>query len=49
MFSALGPLIPIATPHFRKGEIDVALLKHQAMAVAVGLAVRIFVECKVAG
>ncbi|CAM9989995.1 unnamed protein product [Ectocarpus sp. 6 AP-2014] len=38
MFSALGPLIPIATPHFRKGEIDMALLKHQAMAVAVGLA-----------
>eukprot|EP00903_Cladosiphon_okamuranus_P015108 g13974.t1 len=38
MTSALAPLIPLATPHFRKGEIDVALIKHQAIAVAVGLA-----------
>ena len=40
MTSALAPLIPIATPHVRKGEIDLALIKHQAIAVAVGLAVR---------
>lgn len=40
MTSGLAPLIPLAMPHFRKGEIDVALIKHQAMAVAVGLAVR---------
>ena len=40
MTSALAPLIPLVTPHFRKGEIDLALIKHQAIAVAVGLAVR---------
>ncbi|CAM9629487.1 unnamed protein product, partial [Scytosiphon promiscuus] len=38
MTSALAPLIPLGVPHFRKGEVDIALLKHQAMAVAVGLA-----------
>lgn len=41
MASVLAPLIPLATPHFRKGDFDVPLLKHQAMAVAVGLAVRL--------
>lgn len=40
MTSALAPLIPIVTPHFRKGAVDLALIKHQAIAVAVGLAVR---------
>ena len=40
MTSALAPLMPIVTPHFRKGAIDLALIKHQAIAVAVGLAVR---------
>ncbi|CAM9526579.1 unnamed protein product [Pylaiella littoralis] len=38
MTSVLAPLIPLLTPHFRKGEIDMPLLKHQAMAVAIGLA-----------
>lgn len=40
MTSALAPLIPLVTPHFRKGEVDLALIKHQAIAVAAGLAVR---------
>lgn len=41
MTSALVRLIPLGGPHLRKGEIDMALLKHQAVAVAVGLAVSV--------
>lgn len=39
MAAALAPLTPVVAPHFRKGEVDMALLKHQGMALAVGLAV----------
>eukprot|EP00904_Undaria_pinnatifida_P006465 jgi/Undpi1/2949/HiC_scaffold_14.g06326.m1 len=35
---SLTPLVPIVAPHIRKGALDVALLKHQGVAIAAGLA-----------
>lgn len=36
--AALTPLVPIIAPHLRKGAMDIALVKHQGMAIAAGLA-----------
>lgn len=42
--TSLASFVPLAVPHFRKGGVDMALLKHQGMAVAAGLAVSSFVR-----
>ena len=44
MAAALTPLVPIIAPHLRNGAMDIALVKHQGMAIAAGLAVGIDVD-----
>ena len=44
MAAALTPLVPIIAPHLRNGAMDIALVKHQGMAIAAGLAVGIDVN-----
>lgn len=39
LVTSLASLVPLVAPHFRKGDVDLALLKHQGLAVAAGLAV----------
>ncbi|CAM9455185.1 unnamed protein product [Ascophyllum nodosum] len=38
LVATFSALLPIAMPHLRLGALDLALLKHQGMAIAAGLA-----------